>query len=134
MKEYVTRAHYGNEDISGGIDLFWLEGGLRISPRQQIAFLRKLYDGDLPFSPHTMETVKDIMVLERTGEYVLRGKTGWAARPEKETGWFVGYLERGKDVYFFANCIDIRKDEDTRARVAITRQILQSLGLMEKPD
>ena len=32
MKEYITLNHYGNEDISGGIDLFWLEGGLEFHP------------------------------------------------------------------------------------------------------
>jgi len=136
MREYITLSHYGNEDISGGIDVFWLDGGLRISAREQITFLRKLYDNDLPFSLRTMETVKEIMVLEETGEYIFRGKTGWAARPEREIGWFVGYLERGEDVYFFANNIDISdvaEEADVRARIGITREILQSLGLMEKP-
>jgi beta-lactamase class D len=134
MQEYISRSHYGNEDISGGIDLFWLEGGLRITPREQTAFLRRLYDNDLPFSNRTMEKVKEILILERTDEYIFRGKTGWAARPEKEVGWFVGYLERGRDAYFFANCIDITREEDTRARIGITREILQDLGLMERPD
>jgi beta-lactamase class D len=134
MQEFLTRTHYGNENLSGGIDRFWLDGGLRISPRQQVAFLQRLYANDLPFSLHTMETVKNIMILEQTDEYIFRGKTGWATRPEDETGWFVGYLERGKDVYFFANCIEIHTEDDIRARISITREILQDLGLMERPD
>lgn len=133
MREYITRAHYGNEDISGGIDLFWLNGGLRISAREQIVFLRRLYHNDLPFSIHTMETVKEIMTLEKTGTYVLRGKTGWAARVEREIGWFVGFLERGDDVYFFANNIDVAGAEEARFRIGITREILQGLGLLERP-
>src|SRR5919108_3773525 len=36
MQEYVTKLQYGNADISGGIDQFWLDGGLRISPVEQV--------------------------------------------------------------------------------------------------
>lgn len=133
MQDYLARAHYGNENLSGGIDRFWLDGGLRISPREQIAFLQRLHAGDLPFSPRTIQTVRDILILEKTEEYVFRGKTGWSTRPERETGWFVGYLERGPEVYFFANCIDIHGEDDARARIGITREILQSMGLMEQP-
>jgi beta-lactamase class D len=131
MQDYASRAHYGNEDISGGIDLFWLQGGLRITPWQQIALLERLYGNDLPFSATTMEKVKDIMILEKTEEFTLRGKTGWAGRVDQEIGWFVGWLERGDDVYFFANCIDIHEERDTQARIGITRAILRDLGLME---
>ena len=31
MQKWVTAFRYGNEDISGGIDRFWLESALRIS-------------------------------------------------------------------------------------------------------
>ena len=32
MKYWLTKAEYGNQDMGGGIDQFWLTGGLRISP------------------------------------------------------------------------------------------------------
>ena len=50
MQYYVDAAHYGNQNISGQIDTFWLEGGLRISADEQVEFLKRLYKGDLPFS------------------------------------------------------------------------------------
>src|SRR5690606_17727208 len=31
--------HYGNMDMDGGLETFWLSGDLRITPRQQIEFL-----------------------------------------------------------------------------------------------
>jgi beta-lactamase class D len=31
MREWVERLDYGNKDIGGGIDLFWLQGSLRVS-------------------------------------------------------------------------------------------------------
>jgi len=39
MQHYLELARYGNRDMSGGIDQFWLEGGLTITPKEQIAFL-----------------------------------------------------------------------------------------------
>lgn len=132
MQHYVNLAGYGNKNISGGIDLFWLEGGLRITPREQIDFLVRLYQNKLPFSQRTMSIVKDILIFEKGGAYVLRAKTGWGARFTPQVGWFVGYLERDGNVYFFANNIDIIKSEDNKARIAIAKAILRDLGLIKE--
>ncbi len=128
MQRYINIANYGNRDISGGIDHFWLDGGLRITPKEQIDFLVKLQQNKLPFSQRSIKIVKDIIINEKTSDYVLRGKTGW----EKQVGWYVGYLERGSDVYFFATNMDIANPEDAKARIAITKSILQDLGLIGK--
>lgn len=134
MQHYINLANYGNRDISGGIDRFWLEGGLRITPKEQIDFLVKLYQNKLPFSQRSIEIVKDIIINEKTSDYVLRGKTGWGTAVKPQVGWYVGYLERGSDVYFFAINMDIAKPEDVKARIAITKSILQDLGLIAKTN
>jgi len=104
MSKYIEAAGYGNQDIGDKIDSFWLNGNLRISPEEQIKFLVRLYKEDLPFSPAVMQTVKDIMVIERQDNYTLRGKTGWGRDVDgmKNIGWYVGYLERDQNVYFYA--------------------------------
>lgn len=130
MQHFIDTVGYGNRDIGGGIDLFWLEGNIRITMEEQINFLKRLYKNELPFSQRSLDIVKDIMILEKTEDYILRGKTGWAARTEPNIGWFVGYLERKDNVYFFATNIDINKDEDTKARQQITLQILKELKLL----
>ncbi|MBT8401191.1 MAG: class D beta-lactamase, partial [Rhodothermia bacterium] len=66
MKEYVDAVGYGNRDISGGVDRFWLTGSLRISPAEQVEFIRRLQNDDLPFSSTTMTIVKEIMINEST--------------------------------------------------------------------
>jgi len=50
MREWIDRLEYGNRDIRGGIDLFWLQGNLRVSAMQQVDFLRRLAEGGLPMS------------------------------------------------------------------------------------
>jgi len=49
MKRYLTQFNYGNQDISGGIDRFWLGSSLRISAEEQVAFLMKFYRGELGY-------------------------------------------------------------------------------------
>ncbi len=132
MQRWVNKIGYGNKDISGGIDKFWLEGGLRISPREQIAFLKKLYYNKLPFSRRTMDIVKELMVVDKGEKYVMRAKTGWAVRVDSQIGWYVGWLETGGNVYFFANNIDIVDRKVNQARIKIVRDVFKKLGLLPK--
>lgn len=133
MKEWVTRERYGNMDMSGGIDQFWLKGGMRISQEEHIAFLRKLYAGTLHFSKRSMDIVKDMIILKDTTTYTLRGKTGWHQDDHGNIGWLVGYLEQNGNAYFYA--INIEAPEPAPASFAaarreITEIILKSLGLL----
>jgi beta-lactamase class D len=133
MQSFVNRFGYGNRDVSGGIDQFWLTGGLRISADEQVDFLRRFYKGQLGISNTTTQTVKDLLVLEQTPQYRLSGKSAWAGLGEAsapQLGWLVGYLERDGNVYFFAMNIDIKKNEDAAARLVITKAIFHKLGLL----
>ncbi|PZO20875.1 MAG: class D beta-lactamase [Leptolyngbya foveolarum] len=135
MQQWVADAGYGNQTIGNPeeIDAFWLEGDLRTTPQEQIQFLRQLYDSDLPFSEEAITLVKDIMVVEKTPSYTIRAKSGWVGfgEPEQEQiGWYVGYVEQNNNAYFFATNIDIRNDDDPKARATLTRLSLESLGLL----
>ncbi len=133
MQACVDRFRYGNRDISGGIDQFWLTGGLRISAEEQIDFLRRFYFEELGAPKAATQAVKEILLLEETPKYRLSGKTGLARTDPsvQGLGWFVGYLERDGKVSFFAMNLDVHSDADIAARRSITKAILQSLGLME---
>jgi beta-lactamase class D len=132
MQKFINQVSYGNRQIgtTEQIDKFWLEGPLQITPRQQIDFLQRLYRQDLPFSQRTFDLVQDIMIFERTPNYILRGKTGWANSVKPNIGWFVGYLEQNNNVYFFATNIYINDTDDAAARIEITRRSLKALGLL----
>jgi beta-lactamase class D len=124
MTKYIQAAGYGNQDISDKIDSFWLNGNLRISPEEQIKFLVRLYQEDLPFSPAVMKTVKDIMIIERKDAYTLRGKTGWGRDVEgvKNIGWYVGYIERDHNVYFYA--LNFENQDPSFDLIPIRKKIL----------
>ncbi len=106
IQHYVDAVGYGNKDISGNLDSFWLDGSLRISADQQVEFLKRLYTGKLPFSERSMTIVKDLIIQEKTDTYTLRGKTGSVVRVDKYQGWFVGWLETKDNVYFFATNLE----------------------------
>jgi beta-lactamase class D len=135
MQKWVTQVGYGNQKIGSqeDIDKFWLRGELRITPEQQIQFFRRFYNNDLPFSKRSLSIVKDIMIMEKTPDYTIRGKTGWVGFDDgvnPQIGWLVGYLEKGKNVYFFATNIEIRNEKDPSARMELTRRCFQDLRLL----
>lgn len=99
MQSYVDKFDYGNRDISGGIDSFWLSGRLQISAEEQINFLDRFYSGQLGVSERTTNLTKEMLVLEDTPSYRLSGKTGWAALGETGTqtaGWSVIWNAAGR--------------------------------------
>lgn len=135
MQQWVSRVGYGNQKIgsSDEIDQFWLQGELRITPQEQIQFLRRLYKNELPFSERSISIVKNIMILEKTPDYTIAGKTGWVGVADDvtpEIGWYVGYLEKAENVYFFATNIDIRNEKDPAARLELTRRCFKDLAVL----
>ena len=133
MQQYVKAVNYGNVDISGNIDSFWLDGNLRISADQQVEFLKRLYADDLPFSKRSMDIVKSLIVQDQTDTYTLRGKTGSVVRVSVYQGWFVGWLETQENVYFFATNMESSNSDGWANGIEaqkISRNILHSLSLL----
>lgn len=107
MNKYLKQFEYGEMQVdSNNIDRFWLEGESKISQKQQIEFLRKLYFSELGISKETEEKIKKLIFIEETEYYQLSGKTGWAIRDNNNTGWFVGYLKTSNNIYFFATRVE----------------------------
>lgn len=134
MKYWLDKSKYGNADTTGGIDVFWLSGNLRITPTEQIDFLKRLHDDQLPFSQRSVDIVKDMMISKDTLGYVMRAKTGAANQHGQYIGWYVGYVTTKDNVYYFANCIQ-SPDYNTNfidARIQIVYNILEELNLVSK--
>lgn len=132
LKQAVADSKYGNMDTSGSRDWFWVDGALRISPNDQVEFLRRLDEKALPFSLRTIDTVREMMVNDRDEDSILRGKTGWSApKDQTNVGWFVGSLERnGKCLEFaFVLTQDHPNTEVfAKARRDLAEELLRQLG------
>ncbi len=134
-RKYLTACHYGNIDLSQEDDDFWNFGSFAISPANQIEVLVGVYEETLPFKKEAFDILKNIMIEEQTEDYTLRAKTGWTRDGGKDTGWWVGYVERDDNTYFFAT--RLTKDRATPnpdfggCRKSITKTILKQLHTLE---
>ncbi len=136
MQDYLSRVGYGNDDIAGGIDRFWLGSSLKISPFEQVDFLKRLCDGALPFSSRSVQIVQEILPAEERNGIILYGKTGFARQERDSTflwvGWYVGYVQRGSRTWPYATLLlgsDKDQDQIIKSRIAITKAILRKLHM-----
>ena len=134
-EDYLTASNYGNVDLSINDNDFWNFGSFAISPANQIEILIGIYEETLPFKKESFEILKNIMVEEETQSYTLRAKTGWTRDGGKDTGWWVGYVERDDNVFFFATRLiknrEIANPNFGRCRKEITKTILKQLNILE---
>jgi beta-lactamase class D len=131
MNKHLAKLAYGNMQVdSSNIDLFWLEGESKISQFEQIDFLKRLYKSELPISKRTEKIMKRMLVIEENEKHKLSGKTGWSIRNGNNNGWFVGYLETQKKIYFFASNIEPKPDFNM-GKFAVTRKTITFKALNE---
>jgi beta-lactamase class D len=133
-KKYLAECNYGNLNISQKEIDFWNFGNFAISPINQVEFIKKLYEGNLPFASRNLEIVKKVMIAEQNENYIIRAKTGWTRENNINTGWWVGYVETPKGIYFFAtNLIQDRKhnrDDFGACRKDITKKVFKNLKII----
>jgi beta-lactamase class D len=121
-REWLQRFAYGNQEVSGPITLYWVNGRLRISPDEQLVFLHRFYDGTLPVSkahvdrltgalsqaPGTVENARGVHTLDarwRDG-ISLNSKTGAATIASGESvSWLVGRLTVDARSIVFASAV-----------------------------
>ena len=135
-KEYekiFSKSAYGNNTIGEMIDRFWLDCSLKISADEQILFLKKFYEYNLPFLKKNIDIVKKIMPEEKYDQSVLKFKTGTGEK-EDETwiGWLVGYVEQKNNVFFYAFNVDGKTYHDAKTvRDRLPREILKECGFIK---
>lgn len=123
MKYYISIFQYGHMNINkDNINTFWLEGNSKITQFEQIDFLKRMYNYELPMSNQNVDTVKDFMLNEVGQGYKIYSKTGLSVTNGRPNGWYVGFIETQDNVFYFAlnieqndranldNFLSIRKD------------------------
>ena len=129
MNFWVRRANYGNGNTGGAIDSFWLDGNLRVSPLEQLEFMRRLKTGRLPFSKRNLDIVRNIIIRGKNEWGTIRGKTGSVTQRPPHVGWYAGYVENGDRTLFFVTLVEHPDPAVIApAREAITQKILRDLN------
>jgi beta-lactamase class D len=123
MKEYLKKLNYGNMIVdSNNIDLFWLIGDSKISQMEQIDFLKRFYQSELPITKRTEDLMRRLMVIDKNDEYTISGKTGMVIRNGNDNAWFVGYLEKENKVYYFATNVEPKGAFDFNALARLRKE------------
>jgi beta-lactamase class D len=128
MQKYVDLFEYGNRNIGGGIDTFWVSGDLRIDPVQQVDFVDRLRRGVLPISKRSQELVRDILPVTKIGDAIIRAKTGLTDREHGSLGWLVGWAEKGAAQTVFALNMDCPEPRHVADRMTLAQACLRDIG------
>lgn len=144
FQRYLDAFNYGNKDFSAGLTQAWLnspnakEGALKISPYEQVEFMKNLWTNKLPVSQRSMELTRQITYLETSPKgFKLHGKTGsnfYDEAKKIQLGWFIAHVGNGEQEYIAVTQInDLRAVETKffggyRAK-EITKAILTEQGL-----
>lgn len=143
MQHYLDTMNYGNKNMGGKIDEFWLNDSLKISADEQVGFLKRMYFNELPLSERTQRIVKSLMLQEETPQYNLYYKTGWGYENNKSILWVVGFAEKIEHVkehkesmnksdirmypYFFAENFEVPVNDSSKDWAAVRINILKKI-------
>jgi beta-lactamase class D len=122
IRPWLERHRYGNAAVSGDITRYWVNGTLRISPDEQVDFLRRFYARELPVNQEHVRLIEDALVqapgtiqnargVHKLTEpwlarVVLSAKTGATTIARGESvSWLVGSLTVHDDRYVFASAV-----------------------------
>jgi beta-lactamase class D len=129
FQKYIEEFDYGNKNISGdlgknnGLTHSWVSSSLKISPKEQVAFLEKLLLSKLDVSDYAYKMTKKILFKEElSGGWMLYGKTGNGRQidnPLLQHGWFVGWIEKNARILTFATHIIDETQHNTFASFRI---------------
>jgi beta-lactamase class D len=115
LSHYVEAFDYGNKDLSGdpgkhnGLTRAWLGSSLKITPLQQLSFLQKLLDRDLPVKEEAYEYTEQLLKQDATNNpYDMAKreqpvqqliKTARNKKTDRLAGLFAGYRSRIKSIF-----------------------------------
>jgi beta-lactamase class D len=124
-RRYLKQCGYGNAQCGGRVDNFWLDGSLLISPVEQLEFISRFANSELPFSRAVISAVQEMLVLDESASGVFRGKTGYADSNGEHFGWFVGYLESSEQRFSVVTLLDMSDVSQLPERRKISEECLR---------
>ena len=131
----LDRHGYGNENISGSPDSYWMESGLKISPIEQVKLLTDLYRNTFDFAPENIRAVKDSLRLSASPAGTLYGKTGTGqVDGQNVNGWFVGFTETSDNTYFFAVNIHAESNASGSSAAEIALDVLDETDVWKQQN
>ncbi|MEO1160275.1 MAG: class D beta-lactamase [Pseudomonadota bacterium] len=142
LTDYLNKFDYGNADFSGdkgrdnALERAWIGSSLKISPMEQVRFLSRMLNRELPVKPDAVELTAGIVEsVMLDGGWLVRGKTGlsYPRRADggfdraRGTGWFVGWATKADRQVVFARLIKDEKRHPTGTSRRARGSLLEDL-------
>lgn len=131
LQYYFEKVKYGNEDLSGNMERYWMESSLKISPIEQVQLLYALEENKFGFKEQNIRAVKKAILIDEQKNGQFYGKTGTGTINGKNVnGWFVGFVKKGDKSYYFAINIQNKDGQASGSKaVVIAKQILHDKNI-----
>lgn len=148
IQEELDKLNYGNLDISDwegrlnnnnsnrSLTGFWIESSLKISPKEQVEVLERIFGGESSYKEQELALLKDAMLVTDSGLHDIKiyGKTGLG----KISGimadaWFTGFADMGKEKTYFCVYLgetdnkDVSSSDAKRIAIELISDHLQPL-------
>ena len=114
--------------------MYWTNNKLKISPDEQLGFLKRLYFDQLPFRKSVQESLRNMMLQEDNSAYRLSYKTTSVIDDSNHTAsWTIGWIEENRHVYFFVNLMKNNANDKSpeTTSVKVTKNILTHYGFFK---
>jgi len=127
FNQYLDQFDYGNRNLdhdiksqekSNTLNDAWISSTLKISPIEQIFFLKKILDKKFNLANDSINKTKEILFIEDLeNSWKLYGKTGScdfeeSDFPNIQSGWFIGWVEKNNQKIIFANYLEDIESKD----------------------
>ena len=99
---------------------------------EQIHFLESLYHDKVPVSERSQLIVKNALTYESSSAQLVRAKTGYTGvngKIQPGIAWWVGWVESGTEIYFFAFNMDIHDENKLPIRKSLPIKLMNGEGI-----
>ncbi|OUQ28433.1 class D beta-lactamase [Lachnoclostridium sp. An131] len=140
MQQELDRLQYGNCDISDwegrlntnnsnrALTGFWIESSLKISPKEQMEVMERIFGRDSEYSAETQQDLMDVMLVTEQNDSAaaVYGKTGMGKdRGITVDAWFTGFADTADGRVCF--CVYLGETEGREVTSTGAREIALKL-------
>lgn len=132
IQEFVEKTGYGNRMTGRDVSCYWADSSLKISPLEQVEMLIRFHTNEPGFAPEHVKAVENSICLYSGQEGAFYGKTGTGSADGRSVcGWFIGYVEKQDNTFYFAANIQGEEGADGARAAEITFEVLARMEIWE---
>ncbi len=140
MQRELDRLQYGNCDISDwegrlntnnnnrALTGFWIESSLKISPKEQVEVMERIFGNDSAYSEEAQNELKQVMLVPEMDDtdISIYGKTGMGkADGIVVDAWFTGFAESTTGEFYF--CVRLGRTDGMNVSSSLAKEIAMNI-------